>query len=61
MKLDTEKIFYTKSVGLQNFFEENGIQPIYNMAEYAIYDRTKKLEHLFDRYWIKYNIFKEKC
>ena len=60
MKINTDKIFYTKSIGLQNFYEENGIQPVYHIGEYAIYNKTKNVERLFDLYWIKYNIFKEK-
>lgn len=60
MKINTDKIFYTKSIGLQNFYEENGIQPIHYIGEYAIYNKTKNVERLFDLYWIKYNIFKEK-
>lgn len=51
-------LYEIKNPRLQNFLIENGLQPVEEYAETAIFVKSKELQRLLDLYWINYNIFK---
>lgn len=50
--------YYTSSIRQQNFLEENGVEPKFYLDKTAVYNYTKQLQELLDRYEIKYSICK---
>lgn len=51
-------LYEIKNPRLQNFLIENGLQPVEEFAETAIFVKSKELQRLLDLYWITYRIFK---
>lgn len=52
------ELYEIKNPRLENFLRENGLEPIEEYAETAIFEQTKELQRLLDLYYITYNIFK---
>lgn len=50
--------YYTSSIRQQNFLAEYGLEPKFYLGETAVYNYTKQLSQLLDRYEIKYSICK---
>lgn len=47
-------MFYVHEVRLINFLWERGITPDYEIGNTALYRRTKRLNELLDKYYIRY-------
>ena len=58
MKKRQNSIYYeTNSLRKQNFLEENGIYPIREEGQTAIYEKTKELSSLLEKYDIIRYVF----
>lgn len=52
-------LYEIKNPRLENFLRENGLEPIEEYAETAIFVQTKEFKRLLELYWITYHIFRK--
>lgn len=54
----TNNYYYTSSIKLQNYLEDNGVYPVIEKGQTAGYIETDNLFSLLDRYTLLNDIFK---
>lgn len=52
------KRYYCNNPRMENFLAEHGLEPKFYKGETAVYNYTKKLQDVLDKYTIKYYICK---